>query len=111
MEPTYVTFLSENEAFKKHWKRCNTDNCFNLSDTGDRQSGSFQTADRPPVAWPSWWEREHSAVLDKLGNKEVYSGPPNSDTLLTGKNAKQETEKHHFQQSRVYLDQRPASQS
>ena len=37
MEPTYITFLSENEAFKKHWKRCNTDNCFNLSDTRDRQ--------------------------------------------------------------------------
>jgi hypothetical protein len=47
-------------------------------------------------------------VLDKLLNKEAYSSPPNSDTLLTGKMLSRR-KKRALPAKRVDLDQRGAS--
>lgn len=49
-------------------------------------------------------------MLDKLSNKEAHSSPPKSDTLLTGRNAGPGRERQPFQQGRVHLDPRQASQ-
>lgn len=75
----------ESEAFKKHWKLWHRQLFQSVRQHGQTVGIISENSPASQRPWPSWWESERCAVLNKLANKEVYLVPPNSDTLLTGK--------------------------